>query len=472
MTSSVAEVQSATVSAIGSQFMGVSTVAAAGVVPAQKVEPFEFDEQFQTKIAGHVLRDTTFMREVGHLIKPEYFESVGEAYLVNMAVNHFKAYGEIPSKIVVVQRLKDDLEKKVVRGEQIQSVKAAFKDVFTVELDSGRFVAEKCAEFARHQAVSQAILDSVDLIGKGRFDKIEDMIRKAVEIGIQADGGGCFSYFESVADRTTERIDKLSGKTPARGITTGVHKLDDLLYHKGWGRREMVSIMGGPKSGKTTALINFGRAASLAGHNVVYFTLEVGAKIIMDRLDASVTETAMRDLMTCANSVKAKVETMKAKAGRFEIQEYGSGTCTPNMIRAWLEKRKADGIIYDLVIVDYADIMAPNHRTNEPIENSKSIYVDLRAVAFEFDCAVLTATQTNREGHKATVAKMEHVSEDFNKVRIVDLMITINITEEERSKGECRLYFAASRNQEAGFTIVIKQRLECMRFIESVLRVE
>ena len=82
---------------------------------------------------------------------------------------------------------------------------------------------------------------------------------------------------------------------------------------------------------------------------------------------------------------------------------------------------------------------------------------------------MLTATQTNREGHKATVAKAEHVSEDFNKVRTVDLMISINKTEEEAKKGIARLYFAASRNQEDGFTIIIKQNLEMMKFVESVI---
>lgn len=116
--------------------------------------------------------------------------------------------------------------------------------------------------------------------------------------------------------------------------------------------------------------------------------------------------------------------------------------------------------------------MAPNHRTNDPIENSKTVYVDLRALGFKHNLAVLTATQTNREGYKATVAKAEHVSDDFNKVRTVDLMISINSTEEERLAGEARLYFAASRNQESGFTIHIKQDLARMKFIESIVRIE
>ncbi|MGQ1699213.1 hypothetical protein ACT42I_18710 (plasmid) [Acinetobacter baumannii] len=125
-----------------------------------------------------------------------------------------------------------------------------------------------------------------------------------------------------------------------------------------------------------------------------------------------------------------------------------------------------------MIIVDYADLMRPDIRTNDPKENSRVIYVDLRAIAFEENVALLTATQTNREGFKSTVAKAEHVAEDFNKIRTADVAISINITEEERAKGQARLYFAASRNQEMGVTVVIKQNVSMMRFLEEVISVE
>ncbi|EFH0296821.1 DNA helicase, partial [Escherichia coli] len=56
-------------------------------------------------------------------------------------------------------------------------------------------------------------------------------------------------------------------------------------------------------------------------------------------------------------------------------------------------------------------------------------------------------------------------------VRIADLVITINKTEEEEAKGEARLYFAGSRNQQGGISIHVKQNLEQMRFIQRILDV-
>ncbi len=67
------------------------------------------------------------------------------------------------------------------------------------------------------------------------------------------------------------------------------------------------------------------------------------------------------------------------------------------------------------------------------------------------------------------MAKAEHAAEDFNKVRIADIILTINRTDEEKVKGEARIYFAASRNQAGEFTIKIGQDLSKMRFMTAIM---
>ncbi|HBN4734304.1 TPA: hypothetical protein L2X28_004823, partial [Escherichia coli] len=96
---------------------------------------------------------------------------------------------------------------------------------------------------------------------------------------------------------------------------------------------------------------------------------------------------------------------------------------------------------------------------------------DLRALYDKHNVAGITASQTNREGGASEVATMMHAADNIEKVRIADLVITINKTEEEEAKGEARLYFAGSRNQQGGISIRVKQNLEQMRFIERILDV-
>ena len=321
--------------------------------------------------------------------------------------------------------------------------------------------------------MTAAILKSVDLIAKKKFDEIGKAVTAALQVGKVLESTGV-SYFDTIADRTARREERAAGLVKPNGITTGHRVFDDYLMHKGWGRKELSVLMGGAKSGKTTAMINHARYAAEAGYDVLYVTLEVSAAIISDRLDACISGELIQEI---AEGLKAKkvehsIEAAKARSGKFWVEEFPSGTMTPAMLQRLIDRHKSNGIKFDLIVVDYADLMAPNHRTDSAIENSKSVYVDLRAIAFLEGCAVLTATQTNREGYKSVVAKAEHVSEDFNKIRIADIVISINATEEERKDREARLYFAACRNQAAGFSIVIKQDLERMRFIESILRVE
>lgn len=465
MDSTLVATEESVAKMIGGAFSGKSEST------AEDVAKFEFDADFQSKIVALAVKDGEFMRRASHLLKPEFFENVGEATVVNLALDYYSKYKETADMSVFANLIREATANKVIRKDIVPLVVQCFKDLIDADTSGREYVEEKIAEFSRHQAVSQAILKSVDLIDQKRFDKIESEIKKAIEIGINEDGDA-YDYFSMIGERTSKRLDDIAGTRPPRGITSGNLKLDELLYHKGWGRKELATIMGGAKSGKTTALIGFAKAASLKGFNVLYVTLEVSKEIISERLDASISDTMVKKIMDEIHKVNDSIEALRERAGLLTIHEYPSGTFSPNMLRALLERYKGKGVTYDLVVVDYADIMAPNFRYNDSIENSKSVYIDLRAIATQENVAMLTATQTNREGYKATVAKAEHVAEDFNKVRTVDLMISINITDEERSRGEARLYFAASRNQESGFTVFIKQDLSKMKFIESIVRVE
>jgi replicative DNA helicase len=464
----VEEVTASVTSMIATSYSGGSAAAPA---PAEEFEPFEFDEDFQRKIAAHVLADYSFMRSVGHLIKPEYFEQVGEAAIVNMAKKYWDKYAAVPPKSTHGLLLKAELDSGAIRGDAKSEAVAAIKRLWQEDLGGSKHVAEQVAEFCRHQAMSQAILKSVDYLGAKKFEKIELAVKEAIGIGISEDGDE-YDYFERINERTETRLDKAAGKLPPQGITTGHQKMDDVLYHRGWGKRELSVLMGGAKTGKTTAMIGFAKSASLAGKNVLYVTLEVSAAIISDRLDASMSDNMMKELGKNIHDIDSKIRDIHKRAGCLKIHEYPPGSFTPSQLERLIEKYEAKGIIFELVVVDYADIMAPDHRINDPIENSKQTYIGLRAVAFNKNVAVLSATQTNRDGFKATVAKADHIADDFNKVRIVDLLISINITEEERANGQARLFFAASRNQESGFTIFVKSDISRMIFIKSILKIE
>lgn len=460
-------------------------VGAEGEPTSAPVEKYKFDSFFQSKIAALAIRDTSFMQRTEGLIKPEYFEDMGQAMAVDLANRYFERYKKVPADINIYATLmRERLTAKTMTPEQARITATTLSALKTQDISDKDFVVDQVATFARHQAVADAMYKAVTCLDRRDFTKIEKLMKQALDVGAHMDNQ-VYDYAQEIESRTFERIEAAKGVLPDRGITTGYPKFDEKLYRKGWGKRELSVLMGGAKAGKSTALMDFGVNAMAAGHNVLYVTLELGKDIIAERMDANISERLVMELGTHLHDVRDKVKQFTTggrpprypgevvpKPGAFKIVEYPSGSMTIGDLRRLLESYKGKGLVFDLVIVDYADLMAPERYTDSITENSKSVYVNLRGLAMKEGFAVLTATQTNRAGASKAVAKMDDVAEDFNKIRIADLVISINRTDEERAMGEARLFFAASRNQPGNFSLRISQDLDRMKFVKDIIGVE
>nr|WP_042670030.1 DnaB-like helicase C-terminal domain-containing protein [Methylobacterium sp. B34] len=431
---------------------------------------FQFDAEFQSKVAALQVRDPVFAQRTDGLIQPFYFVNESEAVLVKLTGEYFAKYKMLPDKVTLVRLIANGIANKTIRKDMVADVKEKVKELLTADISDRDFVVDEVASFAKHRALEEAILASVGDLDRGDFAKIAQRISAAQLVGVADDASG-INYFDHIQERTERRKMIAAGLYKPDGITTGIKEIDDLLYHKGWGRKELSALMAPAKGGKSMGLADFGKYAAFAGFNVLYVSLEVASRIIADRLDANVSDTLMKGLNDNPFKVQEAVELAAKKSGQFYIHEFPTGTMKGSQLRRLIERYRARGVIFDLIIVDYADIMAAEHRNDNPIQESKSIWVDLRAIAFEQNAAVLTATQTNRDGAKATSVKATDVAEDFNKIRIADVVIAISATSEEKQVSEARIEFVAHRNGEEGVVIRIQQDRARMKFLSKVLGV-
>lgn len=463
---SAEQLQDAEAIALVAQAMGVTESKPESEKESVK---YEFDEAFQKRIAALSIRSTKFARRTEGLIKPDYFENEAQGFLVDVAARFFDQYRNVPSSpSIFIQYLGKRMEAAKIRNDFRKEIVDEYKTLVREKLTDGDYIADQVGEFARHQAVQNAMLESIELIDKGDIDAVEQIMTKALRTSAANDYVE-IDYWNDIDRRTQYRHDIADGKIERRGISTGIKRLDSLLYHNGWGRKELSVLMAGAKRGKSTGLGHFSILTSLGGFNTLYVTLEVAADIVAERSDANISKIPMHELNDRMDDVQKRVKLKgDQKRGEYRIIEAPSGTLSPSGLRRIIERFKADGISFDCIVVDYADIMRPDVLTQSDIENSKQVWLGLRAIAYEEDAALLTATQTNRDGFKNDTAKAEHAAEDFNKIRIADIVISINRTDEERAKGEARLYFAASRNQGGEFTVGIKQNLDTMEFITGV----
>lgn len=432
---------------------------------------FDFDEEFQQQILALMLRDKTFLKRCNHLIRPDYFELLTDKLIAKLIGEHFTKYKASLSDITTLKQvLAQALKDKRLKESERPDVVARIKTLYSTSIDNPDFTAETVATFAKNKAIENAMMDSVDLFEKGKFAEMETMLQKAFKVG-QMLAGEAYDYFAENDNRADFRDKVAKGLIKKRGLPIGVPQFDNLLHHKGFGIGELTVFMAAAKRGKTMAIWDIGKRWALMGKNVLGITLEVSKNILGDRLDANISGVPMNKLEKHITDVKSKVQLAEMRAGKFLIHEFPTNSLRPMDVDMLIEDYRSQGIVFDAVVVDYLDIMAPNRWMPNDIANSKSVWEDMRGLAQKYDVAMLSATQTNREGAKKTTVEDTDVAEDYNKIRIADLAMSINADDDELNRGEARIYFAASRNQRGKFSVVIKNNMECMQFLTGVLEI-
>lgn len=174
-------------------------------------------------------------------------------------------------------------------------------------------------------------------------------------------------------------------------------------------------IRGGPKAGKSTALINMANHVVKTGKNIVYFSAEVSRAVIERRLDALNCGVDMNELKrgTLAPEQEARyidwLQHPDPRRGSFIIVDAGA------MTTEYIRSRMLDfmsKMTIDLVVVDYLSLLHMPYKMEAKWLEVGEIAKALRAIAKEFDVPVLTAVQTNiRSGLTALSQEIENTTD-------------------------------------------------------------
>lgn len=430
-----------------------------------------FKDDFKDKVLALQLRDDNFCQRVDGLILPSFFDSEIDRYVYSVALNHYNKYNAPPSPVAVSHTFKEDQSNNVVRKEFVSSISSKLKELYKADISDREFVIEKVAEFARKTATEKAVIEAAGILDSGGdILSILPMMQKALDVG-STDLSSAYDYKESIEKRSLIRKARVKGEIAYPSVTTGWKEMDRTLLRRGWGKGELSLYMAPSKGGKSAALIDHALRAAEKGFNVLLISLEVSTEIQTDRMDSNISGVKMSELEIYIDKVDERVRRWRDRAANLKCHEYPSGTYKVSDLRRLIKKYQAVGLQFDLVVVDYADIMLSESKSVEGIDKSKQVLIDLRGLAQNENLAILSATQTNRSGASVDVITDIHVAEDYNKIRIADLVISINCNDIERTTGEARLFYAASRNQPA-HTITIKRDLSVMKHIKEIIDVK
>jgi len=294
--------------------------------------------------------------------------------------------------------------------------------------------------FSKHKALEAAILKSADLLEKGEYGACEDLVKQAVQIGLQKDLGT--DYWDDPRSRL-EAIKSNNGQ-----VSTGWPALDKRLFG-GFNRGELNIFAGGSGSGKSLFMANLGVNWALAGMNVMYLTFELSENLVSMRLDAMTSEIPSRDIFKSLDDVEMKVKMIGKKSGAFQVKYMPTGK-NANDVRAYLKEYEIKtGKKVDVLLIDYLDLMHPIG-TKISAENlfvkDKYVSEELRDLAMELNCIFVTASQLNRAAVEEIEFDHSHISGGISKINTADNLIGIFTSRAMRERGRYQIQLMKTRS--------------------------
>lgn len=294
--------------------------------------------------------------------------------------------------------------------------------------------------FTRHKGLERAIIESSDLLEKGEYGPVEDMIKRAVQVGLTRDMGT--DYFQDPKARLMKIKDK-NGQ-----ISTGWKSIDDKLFG-GMNRGELNIFAGGSGAGKSLFLANLGVNWALAGLNVIYLTLELSEELVSMRIDSMITGIPSRDIFKNLEDVEMRVKMIGKKSGSMQVKYLPSGK-TANDLRSYLKEYEIKtGKKPDVLLVDYLDLLMPMSKKISPADlfiKDKYVSEELRNLAMEKNCIFVTASQLNRGAVEEVEFDHSHISGGISKIQTADNVFGIFTSRAMRERGRYQLQLMKTRS--------------------------
>ena len=320
------------------------------------------------------------------------------------------------------------------------ATKADLKDPGQMQENHYDWLLQEFETFSRHKALEAAILKGADLLEKGEYGPVEDLVKKAVQIGLQKDLGT--DYWRDPKARL-EAIKDNNGQ-----VTTGWASLDKKLFG-GFNRGELNIFAGGSGAGKSLFLANLGVNWALAGMNVLYLTLELSENLVSMRVDSMITDIPTREIFKNIDDVEMKVKMIGKKSGAFQVKYMPSGK-TPNDVRSYIKEYEIKtGRQIDVLLIDYLDLLMPNG-AKVSAENlfikDKFVSEELRNLAMELNTVFVTAAQLNRGAVEEIEFDHSHISGGLSKIQTADNVIGIFTSRAMRERGRYQIQLMKTRS--------------------------
>ncbi len=138
------------------------------------------------------------------------------------------------------------------------------------------------------------------------------------------------------------------------------------------------------------------------------------------------TEVNVKGPLQMAEAEKTVKSFFIDKKRQFMLSTYSNGSLSVSTIMTVLANwEKSDNFIPDVLIIDYADLLVPENKT-EYRHQQNEIWKGLRNISQEKHCLLITATQADAKSYDQGLLRLANFSEDKRKYAHVTAMYGLN----------------------------------------------
>lgn len=382
----------------------------------------DFDyELFEKIIVYNYLTDANYFETVYEYINSSFFSNENHKTVVKILKEYYRNHQKFPNPTELKLNFTSPSDRQALK-----EVLLSFKDI-DKKYDKD-LLLKNTERFFKEKAVHNTVINTYVNIQAGDINSSEILksFEKACSISLVENKG--FDYLEKI-DEHCDELQKVF-----KYIPSGWKWLDERI---GGGflatGRAIYVFYGVTNVGKSIFLGNIATNILSQNKTVVLISMEMPEQVYAKRISAQLSQIPMDDLSSEIQLLKTKLNSykLKNKEAKLIIKEFPPKTVSTLHIKTYIEKLKNSGVNPDIIILDYLNLIAPADKGQSSYDSVKQITEAVRAMSYQFECPIITATQANRSAYNEANPGLETTSESMGLSHTADAQFSIWTEKEE-----------------------------------------
>lgn len=386
-------------------------------------------------ILSNLILNADYYRKVFPFIKEDYFEENSIKKVFSTYSEYVEQYREPPS----LEALKISLDKRKDLNET--SYKDVMEFVGEIAIDENTnadWLVTETEKFCQDKDLYNSIRRSILILDGQDKEYDKGSIPKLLSdsLGISFDSSVGHDFLEDFEDRF-EYYHRKEERLPFD------IELMNKITKGGLPRKSMTVLLATTGGGKSLCKCHIAASSLMFGKNVLYITMELAEEEVARRIDANIMDVTLDEVKELPfKTFTARMDRYRKKtSGKLVIKEYPTGSAHVGHFRHLLnELRMKKNFEPDVILVDYLNICASSRVKGAAAANSytlvKSIAEEVRGLAMEFNCAVVTSSQFNRGAYDSSDVELSNTSESMGITHTADAIFALITSEDLDARGQ------------------------------------